>query len=622
MKASRWTPLARFPTTGLLYKHIPAALRKKKVHRPQIVGDGLCNDILQRLSPYLLRKPPVDILDLWPGAGLWSSKVNEFLRPRRHVLVEPDLKTYGKILKSLAASKPCYNLVSRDIHHLDDWHSLLAEYLPEQGPSNCDTTGALGKNDTLLVLANIPPNASKQDHFTPARSWSILMEACMRQSGLSSYGSVRMITSLPLMEAQTILPRSVSNRSRPALLTENVAMHAFEVASTADPSYFWTMSKGWDLTAANAARVAERSAEHKIVVPAGKALPPIPSAPESPDPGKIPCPHVPRIKTVMHDRILETIQTAEESPGDVKAKKKKQRALVQLRQDNRTAFARKELVEKQARIDELTRSLSRAAADPAVDSKSLQPMVDRIAALKAETAQQHSEIHFEVLHHTPSMIDDARSALSTGTFDDAVLLWDRRPFEPLLIDPEELYPRDTDTTMLYFEADAHSPIMQLLTEADQAGRADLHRIYEAISLTFSSRGTMTVTDLLKAIFPARPINDLVRAIPSLATYASKTPKPDFDTLPKTVSGRPGAAESTCQDPHPPLDPVTHFQENLDYDLSDVRIRCLSSATLWEIVVEYHKSNAEVNAVQLNRLLGGTLTSFRSGEYGVEQKKMR
>ncbi|PKX91907.1 uncharacterized protein P174DRAFT_410787 [Aspergillus novofumigatus IBT 16806] len=617
MKPNRWAPLARFPITGLLQKQIPNPLKRKRLQKPEIVSESLCDDILQRLGPYLLRKPPVDVLDLRPGAGLWSSKVNDFLRPRRHVLVEPNIKVFGPMLKTLAESKPCYSLVSQDIHDLDeDWHGFLAKHLPEQGFSNCDASGALAKNDALLVLANVPPNASKLDHYTPARSWSALMEACMRQSGLHTYGSVRVIATLPLFETQTILPRSVSHRNRPALVTENVALHAFEVASTQDQST-WTMAKGWDLAAANAARVAERSAQRNIVVPAGRQVPPIPLAPEASEPGQSPYPYVPRIKTDMHDRILKTIKTAEESPSDTALKKKKQRALIQLRYDNRNSFLRKELADKQIKIDGLHRSLSRKAADQAADLQGLQPILDQISSLKADIAKLSSEVHFEVLHHVPNMIDDARSALSTGTFDDAVLLWDRRPFEPLHIQPEELYPRETDMTMIYFEADANSPITRLSNQVDEASRANLYRIYEAVSLIFGSRGAMPVSELLNSLFPSRPINDLVRAIPSLATHAARTPKPNFDSLPKTVHGRPG------EDPSKPLDPVSNFQENLDYDLTDVRIRCLSPITLWEIIMEYQKdSNTEVNVVQLNRLLGGTLTSFRAGEYSVEPKKLR
>jgi transcription factor 1 len=319
----------------------------------------------------------------------------------------------------------------------------------------------------------------------------------------------------------------------------------------------------------------------------------------------------------MHDRILKTIKTAEESPSDTALKKKKQRALIQLRYDNRNSYLRKELAHKQIKIDELNRSLSRKAAVPTANLQALQPILDQIASLRAEITKLSSEVHFEVLHHVPNMIDDARSALSTGTFDEAVLFWDRRPFEPLHIEPEELYPRDTDMTMIYFEADADSPITRLTNQVDEASRANLYRIYEAVSLIFGSRGAMPVSELLNSLFPSRPINDLVRAIPSLATHATRTPKPNFDDLPKTVHGRPG------EGPGKLLDPVSNFQENLDYDLSDVRIRCLSPITLWEIILEYQKdNNTEVNMVQLNRLLGGTLTSFRAGEYSVEPKKLR
>jgi hypothetical protein len=51
---------------------------------------------------------PLDILDLWPGGGLISSKVNELLQPRRHVLVEPDPRfNFGIIAEFSRFPRPC-----------------------------------------------------------------------------------------------------------------------------------------------------------------------------------------------------------------------------------------------------------------------------------------------------------------------------------------------------------------------------------------------------------------------------------------------------------------------------------------------------------------------------------
>jgi transcription factor 1 len=573
------------------------------------------DDILKRLSPYLLRKPAVDILDLWPGGGLWSSKINDLLKPRRHVLIEPDLKTFKPLLQPLAQSRPCYELLSTDIHAINDWKSLLSIYFPEQEPSDHDDRDSLPKNDTLLILANPPPTGSKKDHYTPARWWSVFMETCMRQSGLHTYGSVRMIASLPVADAQAVIPRTVAERKRPALLTENVALHAFEVAGPKDPS-MWVAFKGWDVVADNASRVAQRAAEQGVTTPRGREIPPIPMAPESPDPGRLPVPYVPRTCTEFHEKLMQKINSstlmAADSATSGKGGKRNQtrmRALIQLNKENRDAYYRQRLANKRAELDELMRTLSRSAADPNVDSTALKPILDDIETVKAAVAQETSDIHYDVLKELPTLIDDKRASLHTGNFDDAVLLWDRRPFEPLLIEPEELFPRNAERSVLYFEADSNPTSLQKVHQLPPDQRDDPFRLFEAYSLTMGTRNLITVAEFLQLIFPDRPINDIVKSIPSLAVFAAKTPKPDFDNLPKTKHG-----------PGENLDPAACYQDNLDYDLSDVRVRCLPSSTLWDIFVDYEKSDMKLSAVQLNRLLGGTLTSFRSGEYLMPAKK--
>ncbi|KAG2413771.1 hypothetical protein HFD88_002960 [Aspergillus terreus] len=621
-RINRWAVVPHLPMTQTLYKNFPANAKKKGIFKSEIASEKLCDDALQRLSPYLLRKPPVDILDLWPGGGLLSSKFNDFLRPRRHVMIEPELDTFKPILQPLVDSRPCYKLLSMDIHSVRDWQSFLLEHFPDQGMSNCDTSGALAENHTLLVLANPPPTRSKKDHYTPARWWSVFMETCMRQSGLHAFGSVRLLATLPVSDAQAVIPRTVADRKRPALLTENVALHAFEVAAPKAP-LTWVNSKGWDLVAANATRVAQRETEQKIVIPPGRELPPLPMAPESPEPGQMPVPYTPRLNTDLHDRLMAVIRAgdpAESKPIKTAAKPKKSaaaqkrmRACIQLNQDNRHAYYRQQIVDKEAQIDEMVKTLSRAAAEPTSTLASLQPLVDQITAAEAAVEEQRLEQHFETIKQVPVLIDDRRASLHSGSFDDALLLWDRRPFEPLFIHPEEQYPREAERSLVYFEADANAPALQKVNQLPATERDHPFRLFEALSLTIGSRSSLSLDAFLKLIFPERAINDIVKAVPRLATFAMKTPKADFDDLPKTVHGAPG--------PDGTHDPAVCYQENLDYRLDGVRVRSLPSSVLWDIFLEYQKGDLKLSAMQLNRVLGGTLTSFRSGDYLLTHKRL-
>ncbi|EYE91924.1 uncharacterized protein EURHEDRAFT_463891 [Aspergillus ruber CBS 135680] len=604
--ANRWTPITRFPLTKRMNDRFPTAGRKRTWAKSEIVNEALCDDILNRVSPYLNRKSPIDILDLWPGVGLFSSKANDLLKPRRHVMIEPLLDTYGPFLKPLVASKPSYDLISLDIHSHRDWDSVISKHLPEQGPSSGDSSGTMTKNDTLLVLASPPPNTSKRNHYTPSRWWSIFLEMCMRQAGFHNYGCVRLLATLPSVEVQNIIPRSVVERKRPALLTESLALHAFELASPMD-SGSWTMTKGWDVMTQNAARVSERTAANKIQIPPGREPRAYTLAPESPETGWKPAPYTPRVRTDKLEQLMKLVEGVSKTSSDRTAKQKRSRALIQLNQDNRHAYIRAQLKEKRIQIDQLTKSLSQAAANPKTTSESLKQYTDQIAALSSKIEEVASENHYDTFTHLSGLVDDHRASLHTGNFDDALLHWDRRPFEPLHIDPEELFPQELDRTVLYFEPDANSPAMQIVKQVDTSKRSNFFQLFEFLTLAFNTRGSMPVSELLTLMFPTRPLHDLIRVIPSLATYAGKKPKPDFDSIPKPLPSE--------------VDPSTTYQENIDYDLSEVRLRSLPVLTMWELTLEYMNTAADKSPVHLNRLLGGSLTSFRTGDYRASYKRL-
>ena len=162
---------------------------------------------------------PLDILDLWPGAGILSSRINDLLRPRRHILLEPALKSFGQFLEPLAASNPCYTLEQMDVYSQTNWSGVFNRLLPEQQPLPSKEPGKLKNNNTLLVIANPAVPNSILNHYTPARWWGAVMEDCLNQSGLHEYGSVRILALMPQVEARIVLPQTMADRNRPALLT-------------------------------------------------------------------------------------------------------------------------------------------------------------------------------------------------------------------------------------------------------------------------------------------------------------------------------------------------------------------------------------------------------------------
>lgn len=292
--------------------------------------------------------------------------------------------------------------------------------------------------------------------------------------------------------------------------------------------------------------------------------------------------------------------------SDGKAKKTRTRAIIQLNQENRFAWQRGNLFEKDMKIDELNKSMARAAAESTSTLESLKPYVDDIAALESSIVSERSELHFDVVNSVDILVDDRRASFHTGTFDKALLPWDRRPFDPLLTDPNELYPRESDRSMVYFEADKNPPVMQILQQQLDPEKQDtLLRLFDSLSLIFSQRSTSPITEVLPLMFPNRPVEDLIRTIPSLVLFARRTPKPDFDSLPRTTY-------NLGLDLGDDQDPAMCLQDNMDYDLSKVRLRSLPIKTLWEILLEYSKTSTDLSPVLLNRLLGGSMTTYQSG----------
>jgi transcription factor 1 len=98
-----------------------------------------------------------DILDINPGACLWSQKLHEFLKPRNHVLLEPNPELFSSYLDPLlekCGSK--YKLVVKDPLLLPSYRELADEgAFPLQ--TRVDPSDPKGQdvNNTLLVTGSL-----------------------------------------------------------------------------------------------------------------------------------------------------------------------------------------------------------------------------------------------------------------------------------------------------------------------------------------------------------------------------------------------------------------------------------------------------------------------------------
>ena len=189
------------------------------------------------MKPSLLKHTGCDIIDVNPGAGVWSSAVHNLLQPRNHYLMEPDHELYRPLLQPLLDEEgSTYKLIPKSGVVWGHLNSILSsENLPQQQEYE-DGDPRLDKpNDTLLFMANLGWHPRK-----PFRGFSSiamlvvhqLLSASRAHSLFQRYGLIRMLIWVADEEGQAVLPRMVNLRRKMAIETELSCSNVTEIASS------------------------------------------------------------------------------------------------------------------------------------------------------------------------------------------------------------------------------------------------------------------------------------------------------------------------------------------------------------------------------------------------------
>ncbi|KAF1946417.1 S-adenosyl-L-methionine-dependent methyltransferase [Clathrospora elynae] len=134
------------------------SVRTAGVHvRTQIVSPDLCDDVIKYIGHTLDKHKGGDILDINPGAGLWSQKLHAYLQPRSHVLLEPRHEKFGDYLDPLlSAPGSRYALVAKDPCELATYRDMVADgVFPHQRARDSTDASAQAPNNTLLVTGSL-----------------------------------------------------------------------------------------------------------------------------------------------------------------------------------------------------------------------------------------------------------------------------------------------------------------------------------------------------------------------------------------------------------------------------------------------------------------------------------
>ena len=178
-----------------------------------------------------------DIVDINPGAGIWSSKIHDFLKPRTHILLEPDTVLYEPLLKPLLdAPDSTYTLIPKSgivWGHLEK--VMSREYLPFQEPFDKEDSRLEQPNNTLLLIANLgnyPKKAYAGFSSLAALVLYQFLSAVQTHSLIQRYGLVRMLIWVPDDERNAVLPRSISWRRKSSIDASISYENIVEVASS------------------------------------------------------------------------------------------------------------------------------------------------------------------------------------------------------------------------------------------------------------------------------------------------------------------------------------------------------------------------------------------------------
>lgn len=154
------------------------------------------DDVLKYVGHTLDKHKGCDILDLYPGNGLWSQKLHEYLQPRSHVLVEPNFEKFQDYLNPLLkAPGSKYSLVEKDVSNLQVIRDLVADGLfPHQTILDPRDPKAQEPNNSMLVTGCLvwdPPLLGMGLDSMARQIYYLLCSTARSNDTIHAYGLAR-----------------------------------------------------------------------------------------------------------------------------------------------------------------------------------------------------------------------------------------------------------------------------------------------------------------------------------------------------------------------------------------------------------------------------------------------
>ncbi|RYP44058.1 hypothetical protein DL768_009444 [Monosporascus sp. mg162] len=486
--------------------------------RVNIVSEKLIDDVFSYLGPSLNRHVGCDIIDIYPGAGLWSRKLHEYLKPRSHILMEPDADLYRPFLEPIL-EKPGATLVPKPGIIWRDLNSILTpEYLPYQTPVE-DTFQPSSRNDTLLVTANIAFHPRKKYRSFESLAFLVLhqfLDSIRSRRLFQKYGQVRMLIWGRYDDKGGILPKNMQRRKRTAIEGEMYCEWIHEVCGRDGPDSIWFLrDTGTDTY--STASVLKKMKKSRISVPEGReteALLEVMTSSKKPRRVKAPGSEPPVFKRPFSESLSE-LEAAHES--QVFTTDSEEYKTIK-RYQWRTTTEEK----RHQKMHELSSGLDAIAA-AYKSGKATRGEIEKLGAEWHENMQACAKAFVQEFITYRDNLHYIRQ-------DPPVLHWDRRAFEPLAVQPDEFYPNVECCLLDIQPKDVHPLIRQVGPRSNRAGDT-----LELIMSALMTQSTTPVSRILDALWPGaaefimpkwKSIHDLDHGgvPPVKSPYAEITPR--------------------------------------------------------------------------------------------------
>lgn len=190
--------------------------------------DRMCvcaDDVIKYIGHTLEKHKGCDILDINPGAGLWSQKLHEYLKPRSHVLLEPRFDKFKDFLEPLLnARRSKYSLLEKDAMELQTYRDLVTDAVfPHQKIRESGDPKAQEPNNTLLVTGCLvwDPSLPGLGLDSMAKQLHYHFGAAARNNELfHAYGLIRTLFWIPQEDFGPTMSDSMSTMHKTNRFTE------------------------------------------------------------------------------------------------------------------------------------------------------------------------------------------------------------------------------------------------------------------------------------------------------------------------------------------------------------------------------------------------------------------